>query len=118
MSGVIAGLDIGTSKIRVVVGECNDNGTFEIIGVGSCLSTGLQKGIIRNIDVTCNSVKAAVESAEIMSGRDIETLFVGIGGPNIESVNSTIGECLDLISSLLVLSELERLVFPRLLKQL
>lgn len=88
MSGVIAGLDIGTSKIRVVVGECNDNGTFEIIGVGSCLSTGLQKGIIRNIDVTCNSVKAAVESAEIMSGRDIETLFVGIGGPNIESVNS------------------------------
>ena len=46
MSGVIAGLDIGTSKIRVVVGECNDNGTFEIIGVGSCLSTGLQKGII------------------------------------------------------------------------
>ena len=79
MSDVIVGLDIGTSVIRAVIGEIDENGTLQIIGVGSAPSTGLRNGVIVNIQATMNTITTAVDSAEFMSGREVESVITGIG---------------------------------------
>ena len=88
MSNVIAGLDIGTSMVRVVVGEINESGSLAIMGVGTSLSTGLKNGVVRNMEATCRSIRNAIESAVNQSGGDVSKVFVGIGGPHIEGINS------------------------------
>jgi cell division protein FtsA len=86
-SNLIVGLDIGTSKICAVVGELTENG-IEIVGVGSHPSQGLRKGVVINIESTINSIKKAVEEAELMAGCDIATVFTGIAGGHIKGFNS------------------------------
>ncbi len=66
--GLIVGLDIGTSKIEAIVGEVNDDGVIEIIGIGSSPSYGLKKGVVVNIESTVQSIQRAVEEAELMAG--------------------------------------------------
>jgi cell division protein FtsA len=80
-------LDIGTSKVCAVVGEMTDRGV-EIIGIGSHPSQGLRKGIVVNIESTVNSIKKAVEEAELMAGCEIHTVFTGLSGNHIKGFNS------------------------------
>ncbi|MDR2363635.1 MAG: cell division protein FtsA, partial [Spirochaetaceae bacterium] len=84
----MVGLDIGTTKVCAVIGERNENGTLEITGVGKSVSTGLRKGVVVNIEATLKSVSAAIEAAEMMSGREVHTCWTGIGGSHIDGLNS------------------------------
>ena len=84
---IIVSLDIGTSKIRAIIGEMN-NGTFNIIGVGSADSEGIRKGIIVDIDKTVQCIRHAVEYAERMVGIQIGEVYVGISGNHIGLISS------------------------------
>ncbi len=84
---IIVGLDIGTTKICAIVGEMLED-EINVIGVGSHPSTGLRKGSVVNIESTVDSIKKAVEEAELMAGCDISSVYVGIAGNHIEGLNS------------------------------
>jgi cell division protein FtsA len=84
---IVVGLDIGTSKVCAIVGEMTEKGV-EITGVGSHPSQGLRKGVVINIESTVNSVKKAIEEAELMAGCEIHTVFTGIAGGHIKGFNS------------------------------
>ena len=84
----IVGLDIGTSSTRAVVGDFDEDDQLEIIGYGVAPSTGLRRGVVLNIEATLSSVTSAIESAELMSGREIHSCVLGISGANVESLNS------------------------------
>ena len=84
---IVVGLDIGTTKITAVVGEMLED-EINIIGVGSHPSTGLRKGTVVNIESTVDSIKKAVEEAELMAGCDISSVYVGIAGNHIKGLNS------------------------------
>ena len=84
---IIVGLDIGTTKVAAVVAEVTEEG-IDIIGIGSHPSAGLHKGVVVNIDATCNSITKAIEEAEQMAGCDIATVFAGIAGGHISSFNN------------------------------
>ena len=84
---MIVGLDIGTTKICAVVGEFHEKGA-EIIGVGTYPSVGLRKGVVVNIDNTVDSIQRAIEDAELMAGREIGSVFIGIAGSHIKGFNS------------------------------
>ncbi len=83
----IIGLDIGTTKICAVVGEETDNGV-DIIGIGIHPSKGLRRGVVVNIESTINSIKKAIEEAELMAGCEIGSVFAGIAGSHIKGFNS------------------------------
>ena len=87
-SDYIVGLDIGTTKICCIIGEITHNGQVDIIGLGQYPSRGLRKGVVVNIDGTVESIKNAVEEAELMAGCEIDSVFVGIAGGHINSLNS------------------------------
>jgi cell division protein FtsA len=84
---IVVGLDIGTSKVCAVVGEMTDRGV-EIIGIGSHPSQGLRKGVVVNIESTVNSIKKAVEEAELMAGCEIHTVLTGLSGNHVKGFNS------------------------------
>ncbi len=85
---MIVGLDIGTSKVVAIVGEINPEGGVEIIGIGSHPSRGLKKGTVVNIESTVQSIQRAVEEAELMAGCQIHSVYAGIAGSHIRSLNS------------------------------
>jgi cell division protein FtsA len=85
---MIVGLDIGSTKVRAVIGEWNEAGILEITGAGVCLSTGLRKGVVVNIEATLSAVTAAIEAAELMSGNEVYDCWTGIGGNHINGLNS------------------------------
>jgi len=85
---IIAALDIGTTKICVIIARCKEDGALEIKGIGLQPSYGLSKGVIVNIDATVNSIKKAVEEAELMAGVEVKELFVGIAGGQVKGINS------------------------------
>lgn len=85
---MIVGLDIGTSKVVAIVGQIKPNGNLEIIGIGSCASRGMKKGIVVDIESTVQSIQRAVEEAELMAGCEIHSVYVGIAGSHIRSLNS------------------------------
>jgi cell division protein FtsA len=85
---IIVGLDIGTTKVCAVIGEFNENGSLDIIGVGVTPSQGIRRGVVINIEATMKSVSAAIEAAEMMSGREVKSLITGIAGAHIEGINS------------------------------
>ncbi len=84
----IVALDIGTSKVCVLVGEITDRGQLEIIGKGTAPMRGTRRGNIINLDQGIEAVKKAVDEAEVMSGVQIESAYVGVAGDHIRSVNS------------------------------
>ncbi|MBQ4326683.1 MAG: cell division protein FtsA [Mailhella sp.] len=86
-SELIVGLDIGTTKICAVVGEAAESG-IDIIGIGTSPSKGLRKGVVVNIDETVQSIRKAVEEAELMAGCEISNVYAGIAGSHIKGVNS------------------------------
>lgn len=85
---IIAGLDIGTTKICCIIGEVRDEKEVDIIGIGTHPSRGLRKGVVVNIESTVESIKGAVEEAELMAGCEIESVYVGIAGGHIKGFNS------------------------------
>jgi len=85
---MLIGLDIGTSKVVAIVGEINDDGGIEIIGLGSHPSHGLKKGVVVNIESTVQSIQHAIEEAELMAGCEINSVYAGIAGSHIRSLNS------------------------------
>ena len=82
----MVGLDIGTTKISVMIGKKNQYGKLEILGTGRAVSNGVARGIVANIDKTVDSIKEAVEQAKQKSGIEIEEVFVGIAGQHIKSL--------------------------------
>ena len=85
---LVVGLDIGTSKVLTIVGEVNPAGGVEIIGVGHHPSRGMKKGVVVNIESTVQSIQRAVEEAELMAGCQIQSVYAGIAGSHIRSINS------------------------------
>jgi len=85
---LIVGLDIGTSKVVAIVGEVNNSGEIEIVGIGSHRSSGLKKGVVVNIESTVQSIQRAIEEAELMAGCEIHSVYAGIAGSHISSMNS------------------------------
>jgi cell division protein FtsA len=84
---ILAGLDIGTSKIAAVIGEITESG-IEIIGLGTHPSNGLRKGVVISIENTVGAIKRAVEEAELMAGCEIHSVLASVGGSHIKGFNS------------------------------
>lgn len=87
-SKMIVGLDIGTSKVVAIVGAITQEGMLEIVGIGSHPSRGLKKGVVVNIESTVQSIQRAIEEAELMAGCQIHSVYAGIAGNHIRSLNS------------------------------
>lgn len=85
---LMVGIDIGTSKVVALVGEVSTENTLNIVGMGSCPSQGLKRGVVVNIESTVQSIQRAVEQAESMAGCQIYSAFTGIAGNHIRSINS------------------------------
>ena len=85
---LIVGLDIGTSKVAAIVGEMREDGEIEVIGIGSQPSRGLKKGVVVNLEATVQSIQRAIEEAEVMAGCRIHSVYAGIAGSHISSMNS------------------------------
>jgi len=85
---LLIGLDIGTSKIACVVADADADGRLDIIGIGTHPSRGLRKGVVVNIETTVESIRLAVEEAELMAGVEIKSVFTGIAGSHIRGYNS------------------------------
>jgi cell division protein FtsA len=87
-NNLIVGLDIGTSKVVAIVGEITAEGGIDIIGIGTQPSRGLKKGVVVNIESTVLSIQRAVEEAELMAGCQIRSVYAGIAGSHVRSINS------------------------------
>jgi cell division protein FtsA len=84
----IVGLDIGTKKVAVIIGEITEERKVEVIGIGAADSKGLRKGVVVDLEATTSAIKKAQEEAELMAGVEIQSAFVGISGAHIKSFNS------------------------------
>lgn len=83
---IIVGLDIGTTKISVIVSRRNEHGKLEVLGSGRAESLGVLRGVVSNIDKTVNSIRDAVDEASAKAGFDIREVYVGIAGQHIRSL--------------------------------
>ena len=88
-NNLLVGLDVGTSKVVVVVAEVRDDNTIEVIGMGQAESRGLKKGVVVNIESTVQSIQKALEEAELMADCKITEVYTGIAGSHIRSFNSS-----------------------------
>ena len=84
----IVAIDVGTTKICVLIAEVLGDDQIAIVGVGRAPSEGLKKGVVVNIGQTVNSIKMAVKEAELMAGMSISSAYIGISGSHIHSMNS------------------------------
>ena len=85
-SNISVGLDIGTTKIVAMVGDKNEFGKVEILGIGKSKSLGVHRGVVNNITQTIQSIQQAVEEAKVVSGKEIDEVVVGIAGQHIRSL--------------------------------
>jgi len=85
---LVVGLDVGTSKIVAIVGETQPDGGVEVIGLGSHPSRGLRRGVVVDMASTEQAIQRAVEEAELMAGCEIHSVYAGISGSHIRSLNS------------------------------
>ncbi len=85
-SKISVGLDIGTTKIVAMVGDKNEFGKVEILGIGKSKSLGVHRGVVNNITQTIQSIQQAVEEAKVVSGQEIDEVVVGIAGQHIRSL--------------------------------
>lgn len=84
----LVGIDIGSSKVGVLIGQRDESGQIEVVGKGLAPNRGTRRGNIVNVEQTVDALKQAVEEAEVMAGVDVSRAYVGIAGPDIRSVNS------------------------------
>lgn len=85
---IITGLDIGTSKVVALIAEVLPDGTMELIAVGCHPSRGLKRGVVVDIEATVQSIQRAVQEAELMAGCEVRSVYTGIAGSHIRSLNS------------------------------
>ncbi len=85
---VLAGLDIGSTKVCFVIGTVNPEGKIEVAGVGTAPNTGIRQGVVVNIEATTDSIRKAKEEAELMSGYTVSDVWVGVSGSHISSFDS------------------------------
>ena len=86
---IITGLDIGTSKIGVVIGQIGmEGGGMQILGVGISKSEGLRQGVVINLDLAVRSSEKAIQEAMLTAGVEVDEVIVGIAGDHVRSVNS------------------------------
>jgi cell division protein FtsA len=86
---LIVGLDVGTSKVSVIVGELSAGEPIEIIGIGTQMSRGIKRGVVVDIESTVQAIQRAISEAELMAGCEIRSAYAGIGGNHIRSLNSS-----------------------------
>jgi cell division protein FtsA len=87
-NGIVAGLDLGTTKTCAIIGEQDEDGLVHIVGVGTTPSTGLKKGAVVNIEQTILSIRKAVQDAERMAGVQVSSVYAGIAGGHIKGITS------------------------------
>lgn len=85
---LIAGVDVGTTKICTIIGETDSQGEIDIIGLGLNPSHGLRKGVVIDLESTVESIKKSVHEAEVMAGVQVDSAYVGIAGGHIKGINS------------------------------
>ena len=84
----IAAIDVGSSKIGVLIGLRTEEGTLEVVGKGSAPNRGSRKGNVVNVESTVEALKQAAEEAEVMAGVEVSRAYIGVAGTDIRSVNS------------------------------
>lgn len=84
----VTGIDIGTTTVRAVIGTADDSDGLDVVGMGTAPSKGLRKGVVVNLDATVESVRAAVEEAELMAGLPVTSAYVGVAGAHVKGLNS------------------------------
>src|SRR6185503_7872259 len=84
----IVGLDVGTSTVACVVCEDMDDGSLHVVGIGVAESRGIKRGVVVNLEAAVESIKKAIEDAELMAGIEIGTVHLGLSGPHIKGFNS------------------------------
>jgi cell division protein FtsA len=85
---IIAGLDLGSTKVSFVIGSVTPEGKIEISGLGHAPNVGMRQGVVVNIEATTDSIRKAKEEAELMSGYQIQDVWVGVSGTHITSFDS------------------------------
>ena len=88
MNDVVCAIDIGSANVRVIIAQRMDDDSFQVVGVGCAASHGLKKGGVVNIEDTVRAISKATEDAEMMSGIEVDSCYLGIGGSHIEGMNS------------------------------
>ena len=84
----LVGLDIGTSKVAAIVGECHDGHEVGIIGLGVAESQGIRRGAVVNLEAAVESIRKAIEEAELTAGVEIDNVYLGLSGTHIKGFNS------------------------------
>lgn len=84
----IAALDVGTTEVRLITAEITESEKLEVIGVGRAPSRGVRKGVVVNIEATVDAIRQAVDDAEMMAGLPIDQVYVGLGGVQVQGMNS------------------------------
>ncbi len=84
----LVGLDVGTSKVCAIVGEALDDGSIDVVGIGVAESRGIRRGVIVNLEAAVESIKKAIEEAELMAGVEIDAVHLSMAGPHIKGFNS------------------------------
>jgi cell division protein FtsA len=84
----IVSIDVGTTKVCTLVGEIYEDGQLRIIGVGVAPSRGLRKGVVVNVHEATEAITASVRKAERISGYQITSAYVGVGGGHVSAINS------------------------------
>ena len=84
----LVGLDVGTSNVCAVVGEGRDDGSLDIVGLGVAESRGIKRGVVVNLEAAVDSIKKAIEEAELMAGVEIDSVHLSLCGPHIKGFNS------------------------------
>ena len=84
----LVGLDVGTSKITAIVGEAGDEGDLDIIGIGLADSKGIRRGVVVNLEAAVESIKKAIDEAELTAGVEIDSVHLGLSGAHVKAFNS------------------------------
>ena len=84
----LVGLDVGTSKVTAVIGEVLDDDDLDIVGIGVVESHGIRRGVVVNLEAAVDSIKKAIEEAELMAGVEVDSVYLGLSGPHIKGFNS------------------------------
>src|SRR5918911_849238 len=84
----LVGLDVGTSKVTAVVGEILDSDELDVVGLGVSESRGIRRGVVVNLEAAVDSIKKAIEEAELMAGVEIDNVHLALSGPHIKGFNS------------------------------
>ena len=84
----VVGLDVGTSTVVCVVGESLEDGSLNVVGIGVAESRGIKRGVVVNLEAAVDSIKKAIEEAELMAGIEIDFVHLALSGPHIKGFNS------------------------------